>query len=224
MSNVDFDNFSEDYEEILFKNLSFFSRDINYFAEYKIDLIAKTIGFKPKNILEYGCGIGRNIPYLKKEFPESNIYGYDPSFKSLSYALKKYNYLNNLDKAQIDKYLNFFDLIICSGVYHHIKKNEREKTTREIFELAKNEGLFYVFEHNPYNLVTRRLVERCIYDKGVELMTLKDAKKLILASGFKYIESLYYLYFPQNLKLRKLEKFLYHFPFGGQYMLKAAKI
>ena len=71
---VDFDEYAENYQKILQEQLSFFDRDEGYFAEYKIEIMKKYLKDTPKKILEYGCGIGRNLKYLIKHFQQSEIY------------------------------------------------------------------------------------------------------------------------------------------------------
>ena len=85
----EFDKFSESYNKLLKRNVGIFAQDINYFSKYKAKLIKTKIKFNPKKILEYGCGIGNNLYYLEQEFPKSNLFGYDPSSKSIKIAGQK---------------------------------------------------------------------------------------------------------------------------------------
>ena len=70
---VDFDNFAGKYENILDKQLDFFGEENSYFAEYKVKIIKDTLGSDPSDILEFGCGIGRNLKYVTEMFPGSKI-------------------------------------------------------------------------------------------------------------------------------------------------------
>ncbi len=64
----------------------------------------------PQKILEYGCGIGRNLEFIKQYFPKSGISGCDISKESLQYAKKNNGItLYHLGKDKIDEK---FDLII----------------------------------------------------------------------------------------------------------------
>lgn len=63
-NKVNFDKYTDNYNELLRENTGFFSTE-EYFAKYKVDLVRNRIGVSPKRVLEYGCGIGRNIGYLK---------------------------------------------------------------------------------------------------------------------------------------------------------------
>ncbi|MEL0141500.1 MAG: methyltransferase, partial [Alphaproteobacteria bacterium] len=78
----------------------------------------------PKNILDFGSGIGTMIPHIRKKFNKSKIYAYDESKKSLSFLKKKFPFVTCLKK--MDCKIKF-DLIFLSGVVHHIEKNQRVK-------------------------------------------------------------------------------------------------
>lgn len=228
MKKVNFDEHAHIYEEILGKDLKFFTEESGYLAEYKIKIVKETLGTNtPLNILEYGCGIGMNIKYFSKHFPNAKITGCDISIKSLEVANERNDpdvdfFLIN--EENISKHLNSFDLIFVSCVFHHIQPPQRRHSIENIFNLMKDNGLFYFFEHNPYNPVTRRIVNTCIWDTDAILLFPKESMNLISKAGFKPETKRYTLFFPAFLKfLRFTEKFLYFLPVGGQYYIKAIK-
>lgn len=218
---MDFDEYVNEYEKILNENLSFFSRDDSYFCKYKADLMAEYSKNKPKKILEFGAGIGRNIPFIKHVFPESEIYAYDVSQKSLDYLSSKYPYAKVI--REFGHQENEFDLILCSVVYHHIAVSQRDSITKSIYRAMRSGGEFFVFEHNPVNPVTRKIVERCPYDEDAVLIGPKELKRVAEKAGFSSFLVRYYLYLPPALKISFMEKFFRLLPLGGQYMLKAEK-
>jgi hypothetical protein len=84
------------------------------------------------------------------------------------------------------------------------------------------EAELFIFEHNPYNPLTRHAVNTCPFDKDAELITLSDMKRLIFRSGLTLLPARYALFFPAALKpLRFLEPLLAPVPLGGQYMVHA---
>ena len=128
-NKVDFDYFAENYNNTIIKASKFISKsNFDYFAYYKIKRLKSVINFKPLKILDYGCGIGNLIPEIKKNFPHSEIYGYEVSKKSLEVALSRFSYLKTFNAN--DKY----DLIIFCGVFHHCSENEQA----EIFNSLRN--------------------------------------------------------------------------------------
>lgn len=90
MKQVDFDRFTQNYNHLLHQQTRPFSEDERYFAAYKVDIARKLasrfLREVPRKILEFGCGIGRNIPFLSQSFPTSIIIGSDVSALSLDVA------------------------------------------------------------------------------------------------------------------------------------------
>jgi SAM-dependent methyltransferase len=223
---VDFDHHAEEYEKVLSEDLSMFGDDSGYFAEYKIRLVKEKISFNPVNILDFGCGIGRNLKYLRKYFPDSNISGCDISQKSIEIAIK--NNPNTdffiINDEKIKEHKNKFDLIFTSCVFHHIKPDIRKDSMSIIDTMLKDKGIFFIFEHNPYNPVTRKIVKDCIWDADAILLKTKETVSLTEDKGFKLKEIKYTLFFPAYLSgFRFLEKYMGFLPLGGQYYIIAEK-
>ncbi len=229
MNKVNFDEHAENYEKVLDKDLIFFGEESSYFAEYKINVVKKTLGMaKHLNILEYGCGIGMNIKFFSKHFPESKINGCDISQKSLEVAKKRNDPNVNfflINEENLTKCNDSFDLIFVSCVFHHIQPTLREQSMRNIFNLMEKNGTLYFFEHNPYNPVTRHIVNTCVWDTDAILLKPKESLNLIKNAGLIIENKKYTLFFPAFLKfLRFMESFLFFLPMGGQYYIKARRM
>ncbi|WP_160108875.1 class I SAM-dependent methyltransferase [Pseudomonas izuensis] len=220
---VDFDDFTGNYNELLRESTQFFSSSEEYFAKYKIGLVRGQINKPVKRILEYGCGIGRNIRYLQEAFPGSEIVGTDISEASLSIAASE-NPGVLFEKECADTDVGVFDLIFVAGVFHHIPPSDRVAASKLLEKRLTNDGVLYVFEHNPYNPVTRKIVNNCPYDadavllKPSELLGLFERAEMV-ASGQGYC-----LFIPPKFSwLAPLEKYLEWLPLGGQYWVKATR-
>jgi SAM-dependent methyltransferase len=229
MEKVNFDEHAEAYEKTLDKDLEFFGEESSYFAEYKINVVKNTIGSTDSlNILEYGCGIGMNIKFFSKHFPNAKVTGCDISQKSLDVAKKRNSPDVNfflIGEEEISKRLNSYDLIFVSCVFHHIEPPLREGAMKNIFNLLKSGGSFYFFEHNPFNPVTRHIVNTCVWDTDAILLKPKESLGLMNKTGFKVENKRYTLFFPSFLKfLRFTEGILFFLPLGGQYYIKAKKM
>jgi hypothetical protein len=82
----------------------------------------------------------------------------------------------------------------------------------------------FVFEHNPYNPVTRRLVNTCPFDADAVLLARAETVSLLKAAGLEPSAAAYCLFFPQMLAaLRPLEAWLGWLPLGGQYFVAGRK-
>ena len=220
--NINFDDYAKSYVNITQKKLNFFNNTRDYFDSYKVN-ITKKIFKNPNKILDYGCGIGLCLPHLKNAFPHSAIYGTDLSLESLKIA-KSYNpFLNLINTSNLKDHK--FDLIFISGVFHHIHKSERNKVFAEFNDLLKDDGGIIIFEHNPYNFITRKLVSECPYDEGVELIYFNEMKSYFKKNIINILDSGYTLFFPSFLKyLRRYDYLLKKLYLGGQYYIAGKKV
>lgn len=219
---VDFDKYTDNYNELLREGTQFFSASEEYFARYKVELVRSAIGAQPvRRILEYGCGIGRNIPYLQAAFPDAEIIGTDISEASLSTAssdMKEVRF--EVEGPGLD--LGKFDLIFVAGVYHHIPPTERLAATELLASRLQRDGSACVFEHNPYNPVTRGIVDTCPYDADAVLLRPSELRGLFRKSDLAVKSTAYCLFVPPRLSwLSPLEKHLGWLPLGGQYWVRA---
>lgn len=220
---VDFDEYAENYQKILQEQLSFFDGNEGYFAEYKIEIIKKYIKNTPKKILEYGCGVGRNLKYLIQHFQQSIIYAADISKKSLDIA-KADNPSVQFFLLGEDAIVDKFDLIFVALVFHHIEPGLRLKVMEDISDLLQEGGHIFIFEHNPYNPITRYLVNTCTFDADAVLLKKRELIKLLIEAKLSINTCRYILFFPSYLKkLRFLEPMLGYLPLGGQYFISANK-
>jgi SAM-dependent methyltransferase len=221
---IDFDDYSKEYNDLMDNQLSVFTDDVSYFAEYKIEETKKTLKTKPKNILDFGCGVGRNINFFKKHFPLAKISGCDISQKSIDIAKKSFPESDFFVIEDIPKPQNF-DLIFISNVFHHITKSDRDDVVKNILlPYLSDNGSIVVFEHNPINPVTRYLVATCPFDKDAELLFKNQLKSLFLKFGLSVEEESFTLFFPPSWKKFKLlENKLKKIPFGGQYFIHFKK-
>ncbi|MBP8250267.1 MAG: hypothetical protein KAX72_09205, partial [Chitinophagales bacterium] len=85
-------------------------------------------------------------------------------------------------------------------------------------------GNLFIFEHNPYNPLTVRVVNNCPFDENAELIRGADMKQRFLAAGFSSASIRYRIFFPNILRgMRSLEPALSWLPLGGQYYVRSRK-
>lgn len=228
MSN--FNEFAKNYDNSLNEILnSKVNIDSEYFAEYKIKEVYSQLKYliKPKKILDFGCGIGKNSIYLSKYFNESEIYGIDVSSDSIEIANARN--LNNChfevyDGENIKFENNLFDLIFISNVFHHIEHKKHLKILKKLKKKLSKNGFIFMFEHNTLNPVTLNIVNECEFDKDAKLLHYWYAKKIFADAGFKNIYLNFIFFIPPSLsKLLFLENYLKWLPLGGQYYIFGTK-
>lgn len=112
---------------------------------FKLDLFANYVG-KNDKILDYGCGYGRTLGFLKNE-GYLNLSGVDLSEKmierargenpSMNYGVVKHNKLHFLDDS--------FDAVLLLAVLTCIIKNEEQEVIiKEIKRVLKPDGIIYI--------------------------------------------------------------------------------
>ncbi|HUM94680.1 MAG TPA: class I SAM-dependent methyltransferase [Candidatus Competibacter sp.] len=224
MKKVDFDNYTDGYNQMLHQGTRFFTANEAYFAKYKVETVRERVAEEPRRVLEFGCGIGGNIPYLRQAFGSAEIMGSDISTKSLEIARIRNPDIYFWQEGEGDTAQGDFDLIFVAGVFHHVPTPERVAVAKLMFSRLKPGGLIFVFEHNPYNPVTQKIVSNCPYDEDAVLLKPSELNGLLREGGLEIKEQQFSLFFPQWLKLAlPLERYLGWLPLGGQYWIKARR-
>ncbi|KHK00194.1 class I SAM-dependent DNA methyltransferase [Desulfovibrio sp. TomC] len=221
----DFDDYAANYEALLRQSLGAAGGDISFFRQRKA-AIAKALlrARPPRRILEYGCGTGGNLPYLQAAFPGATVAGGDISEKSLEEAARTAPTaaLYHLGRDAVPPAA--FDLVFVAGVLHHVPATARGTVLAAMAAALAPGGRLLVFEHNPVNPLTRRIVARCPFDAGVTLLAAAEAEGLCREAGLHDIRRRYVSFVPPALAaLAPLEALFGWLPLGGQYCLSARK-
>jgi SAM-dependent methyltransferase len=225
MTHVDFDSYTDNYNELLREETNFFSADEAYFAKYKVEIARRVIPGEPKTILEYGCGIGRNLSFLQRRFPGAEISGSDISVRSLDVAKAENPGMYFWEEGDRTTEKSGFDFIFVAGVFHHVPVGDRKASAETIASRLNLGGSVMVFEHNPYNPITRRIVDHCPFDADAVLLRPNELRGLLENAGLKVSGQGYALFFPPALRIPLgLESMLGWLPLGGQYWVHATRV
>lgn len=225
----DFDGYAKSYRAVHTANVRLSGADSFYFAEHKVLTVKKTEKNVSQKMLDVGCGDGVAELYFQKHFPLWAISAIDISKESLAEAAAKkipgvdFNWYNGTDIPFAD---DSFDVVFVAAVLHHVDFSLHKKILSEIRRVLTPGGRLYVFEHNPYNPVTRHLVNTCPFDKDARLLSASYLIKTLRTISFKNVSAKYTLFFPRKGLLSRLvflEKKLYWLPLGGQYYCRAVK-
>ena len=219
-----FDEYINSYSTELQKALGGLGGESAYFARRKVQVLAKSLrGKHPSVILDYGSGMGALIPHLREFFPDAQIWATDVSKLSSEHLQKSYPYVHVFAPDEIPP--SSCDVVVLSCVMHHIPTPSRQSVVGSIKQALKSGGNLCVFEHNPINPVTRKIVSNCIFDEGVELIQKRSLRTLISGiGGFTPQHAGYFLFFPPRLKaFTPLETILSWLPLGGQHFGRFTK-
>ena len=219
---VDFDDYSDDYDGVLKRSLGVFGRDLDFFVRRKVEIVKSHIENEPSRILEYGCGTGRNLAFLAKAFPNADIVGYDVSKSSMDAAKEKHPELEFCFDHKDLSNSKPFDLIVVAGVIHHVNPDKYDEVFYDLNSLLTLDGSLFIFEHNPFNPVTRRIVSNCEFDVDAILISKnslisKTEQHNLKAEGWGYFLFLPWVFFS------RVESVLSKIPLGGQYWIQFAK-
>jgi ubiquinone/menaquinone biosynthesis C-methylase UbiE len=227
---VDFDNVAGTFEIDICDNLGLFSKYRESMIQYKSEYLKYFLPIIPNTILEFGCGIGTNIRFLKQYFPTSQIYGCDISSESIRFASEKYtdchfSVIQNVEDLQI--YADKIDCIFISCVLHHIPFNRHAEWINALYSILHENSYIAIFEMNPYNLLASRAFSGCVFDRDAHMLKPSYCKKLIEDKfSIRAKTRLHYTYFfPwRNKYFVKIEHGLLWLPLGAQYCVVANKI
>jgi SAM-dependent methyltransferase len=223
VTHDEFDAYSDQYEAVLEGHLRPFGGDSTYLAEYKVALARRLILSEPASILDFGCGVGRSVGFLRVAFPKSRIVGADVSRESLMKARQSHPYAEFFHNGELAT-VRPFEMIFVANVFHHIPRERQLEEMRFCAHLLARGGHLIAFEHNPLNPVARYLFYRCPFDRGARLLGLRAMLRLVRAVGLRVVRWRYTLFFPPALQgLRKVEPYLCWVPLGGQYAVQAVR-
>lgn len=223
-----FDNYPERYHSVLSRALAPSGEAPHYFARSRVQYLRKRLqglGLVHPAVLDFGCGTGGSVPFLRELLHPIRILGVDTSSESLQRARQEYGgegieFANSHASCAPSE----FQLAFCNGVFHHIEPAERPAALRYVYDSLAPGGIFAFWENNPWNPATRYIMGRCEFDDEVLPISSIEARKLLVRNGFEVLGESSHFYFPRWLRwFRVFEPILAHFPLGAQYMLLARK-
>lgn len=233
MNEAEFDKFADEYYASLVAGIAISGESPEYFSEYKIADIAREcrpLALAPNaglRVLDFGAGIGNSVPYVRQHLPQAELTCLDLSQRSLEVAEKRFPgqaaYVR-FDGAHIPCDDHRFDIAYAMCVFHHINHADHVALLRELKRVIKPGGSLFIFEHNPFNPLTVRVVNTCPFDENAHLIRGAEMKRRTLSAGFSKAKTRYRVFFPHFLRgLRPIEGALAWLPLGGQYYVRAIK-
>lgn len=220
-----FDEHARDYDATVQRAIGASGESVQYFAELKVRLMADALASEqPRAILDFGCGIGNATRVLAGQFSRAVVTGFDVSEESIAVAQRltqpgcgTVRYFAG-DGERLPFEDKSFDAAFTSCVFHHIEPANRLRWAREIRRVLAPGAPLFLFEHNPWNPLTVRVVRSIPFDEGVVLLRPGYTTSLLRAAGFTTSPPWFYFFFPNNLRaLRPIERWLSRVPIGAQY-------
>lgn len=219
-----FDTYASTYQNTVDQSITLSGESAEYFAELKAQLARSLLGkCEGSRVLEFGCGIGVLTGLLARQMPAAEVHGFDTSEESIRLARDTHGtgrFAHGTSRLPYDS--GSFQAAVAANVFHHIEPQDRPYWMAEIKRIVAPGGQILIFEHNPYNPLTRRAVRLCPFDEGVVLLRPRETKTLLSGAGAAVESQRYYFFFPHLLRwLRPLEGLLGRVPLGAQYYTHA---
>lgn len=129
---------------------------------FKRQLVRQAGIEKGNRVLDLGCGTATLTLLIKKTHPEAKVVGLDGDLKVLEIAKAKA--VKTGLKIALDRGMAFelpypdnsFDRVLSSLVFHHLTRDNKVRTLREVFRVLKPGGELHVADWGkPQNTLMR---------------------------------------------------------------------
>lgn len=225
---VDFNDTKASYRASIEKSIGFAGKDHDFFiaakAEHLIRLIREHVRAQgTPRVLDVGCGHGLIHPYLAEQ--GFDVVGVDVATEVLDLAREANPGVTyqGFDGTKLPFDTATFDVAVAICVMHHVPPAQWPEFLREMRRVVKPGGIAIVFEHNPYNPLTRYVVASNEMDRGVKLLSSSHLQKLMRDVGLGARDR-FILFTPfAHPFFRWLDGKLGWCPMGAQYYV-AAKV
>lgn len=220
-AHSEYDDYVRGYRREQSRQLWLTGETGEFFAGFKVQRLRgwlPDLSERPAAILDYGCGDGLMTSYLKRFFPAAAVSGIDPSLRSIELARRRHPGIGFecVQSLELPLVSAAYDLVVASGVIHHIPLAEHRRALNGIFRVLKPGGWFFLDEMNPFNPLSAWVFNRSPFDKNARMIFPDRARRLL--RGYGELSLKYYIFFPRFLSaLRSLESALEWLPLGAHY-------
>ena len=138
----EFDEFSKNYTSDMQKCVPHYDFLLACFSQgYPND-------FRPKNILDLGCGNGNVTEQLIDQFKEANYFLLDASKEMLSICRNRFKkYQIRVMESYFNDYMfpvDHFDIVAGGFSLHHCDQNEKRQLFQKIYNSLRENGIFAI--------------------------------------------------------------------------------
>lgn len=219
----EFDRYKETYDLAVNQAIAFSGQKVEAFTRAKAHDLLRTIAshFDPTrrlDLLDVGCGIGNYHPFL---IPiAGTVSGVDVSRACIMKAQERnpgasYSAYDGDRLPYPDRQ---FDVAFCICVLHHVPPERWWQFVDEMRRVTRPGGLIVVYEHNPKNPLTRKVVRDCDFDRDAVLLTMAQTRALLESAGCVDVTANSILTLPPiGGFIEKLDGLFAKLPFGSQY-------
>ncbi|HSW47414.1 MAG TPA: class I SAM-dependent methyltransferase [Phycisphaerae bacterium] len=226
---MSFDECALAYDRQLRRGLRLSGEGPEWFARQRVAFVAKHLGqtgHSPNIILEFGCGTGNHVPFLRTAFQDCTIVGVDVSSESLRVARQRHagDDIRFYTPTEFDEPQSV-DLVFVNGVFHHIPPAEHDRWLAYLARLLRPGGSAAIFDNSPFNPGARLVMRLIPFDRDAVMVNPYRFRKQMAEYGFASPRLRFHFIFPRVLSvLRPVEQALARWPIGAQFGLIAEKL
>jgi len=218
---MDFNTSKDSYRDTVEDVLSFAGQGLDFYTRAKADAFARILrrdGMTAPRVLDIGCGHGFIHPLLAQQGCE--VVGVEMAAEvlPLAQAANPGVEYHAYDGQLLPFADESFDVALTICVMHHVPPPQWLAFLAQARRVLRPGGRVVIFEHNPWNPMTRYVVSRNDIDADAVLLSHRKLKSMLRASGFRSVASGFILFTPFAQSLaRRAETYLEWLPLGAQY-------
>jgi SAM-dependent methyltransferase len=226
----EFDRYADDYDRLVSDAIAWTGAATDVLQRSKIEDAHEVLRhISPRSgdrvrVLDFGAGVGHAIPHWRACCPDIALTCADVSPASLAAASQRYPDGASFQVLPSAGPLPFetahFDFAFTSCVFHHIPAADHPRVLAELHRVLRPGGALMIYEHNPWNPVTRHIVRHCPFDEDAVLIRAGDMVHRMAAAGFRGMRTRFRGVSPWQGRLtRRLEAMVESLPLGAQYFV-----
>lgn len=222
----EFDRYSKNYKTLMEDAVKITGFDSSHFVTEKLKKLKSIDDHDtPSNFLDYGCGLGDLSKNFHQYFPKAQYFGVDTSLEMVKTARDQYGKKGVFCETASEEWKQqFYQTIFSACAFHHIPHEDHKNVLNTLKDLLAPGGKIIIWEHNPINPFTRKIVRDCPFDENAILLYPNNLINLFNQIGLHQTRLIYTTFFPKFLQLlTPVESLLEWCPFGGQYILIGCK-
>jgi SAM-dependent methyltransferase len=227
---TEFDAYRDDYGGAVQDSIAFSGAEHEFFTRAKarilLELAERRVG--PADslaFLDVGCGPGETDRFLASGV--GSLIGVDISTELLGRAGEANPWADYRPYAAggpLPTETASVDVSFAICVFHHVEAAGQPDLLAEMSRATKPGGIVAIFEHNPWNPLTRRAVAGCEFDRDAVLLSRRRAAELLREAELSHIQGSYIVFFTRSSPpLEALERRLRWLPLGAQYVVSGVR-
>lgn len=226
---MDFNRFGTCYDHHVNEALAFSGTEQEFYLRAKAQQVERLVSMHLSSVskpmlLDVGCGVGLIHQMLSDRYP--GIVGVDVATAILSEARRRQSAgrFARYDGRGLPFDDGVFDFTYTVNVMHHVAPEAWPLFVSELARVTRQGGLVAVFEHNPWNPITRMVVNRCEFDDDAVLLGQGKLRALLTETGLVECDHRHILFFPWSGRVwAAIERALGWLPLGAQHLMAARK-